>query len=98
MAHPRPCVIGRFNASTTATAGQAWLLEWVFEMVRDAIGKVLHARALSTPDRVCCAMDENVFTYAEMDRRSDALAAGLAQLGVGPGEQVAMLAPNRIEL
>ena len=43
-------------------------------------------------------MDENVFTYAEMDQRSDALAAGLAQLGVGKGEQVAMLAPNRIEL
>jgi len=67
-------------------------------MVRDAIGDVLRARALSTPDRVCCAMDENVYTYAEMDQRSDALAAGLAQLGAGRGEQVAMLAPNRIEL
>ena len=43
-------------------------------------------------------MDENVFTYAEMDERSDALAAGLAHLGVGQGEQVAMLSPNRTEL
>ena len=43
-------------------------------------------------------MDDSVFTYAEMDQRSNALAAGLAQLGVGRGEQVAMLAPNRIEL
>ena len=67
-------------------------------MVRDAIGTILRARASSTPDRVCCAMDDNVFTYAEMDQRSDALAAGLAQLGAGRGEQVAMLAPNRIEL
>jgi crotonobetaine/carnitine-CoA ligase len=67
-------------------------------MVRDAVGNILRARAESTPDRVCCAMDEQVFTYAEMDRRSDALAAGLAGLGLGPGEQVAMLAPNRVEL
>ncbi len=43
-------------------------------------------------------MDEHVYTYAEMNQRSDALAAGLAQLGVGKGEQLAMLAPNRIEL
>ena len=43
-------------------------------------------------------MDDDVFTYAEMDQRSDALAAGLAQLGVGRGERVAMLAPNRTEL
>jgi carnitine-CoA ligase len=67
-------------------------------MVRDAIGNILRARSSSTPDRVCCAMDENVFTYREMDRRSDALAAGLAQLGAGRGERVATLAPNRTEL
>jgi crotonobetaine/carnitine-CoA ligase len=65
---------------------------------RDAIGNVLRARAARTPDRVCCAMDEDVFSYAEMDRRSDALAAGLAQLGVGRGERIATLAPNRTEL
>jgi carnitine-CoA ligase len=67
-------------------------------MVRDAIGNILRARASSTPDRVCCAMDDIVYSYAEMDQRSDALASGLAQLGVGPGEQIAMLAPNRVEL
>jgi crotonobetaine/carnitine-CoA ligase len=67
-------------------------------MVRDAIGNILRARAARMPDRVCCAMDENVYTYAEMDQRSDALAAGLARLGVGRGEQVAVLAPNRTEL
>src|SRR5262249_54054838 len=48
--------------------------------------------------RVCCAMDQDVFTYAEMDQRSGALAAGLATLGARPGERVAMLAPNRTEL
>src|SRR5262249_41613810 len=62
------------------------------------IPDILRVRAAATPDRVCCAMDDNVFTYAEMDYRSDALAAGLAQLGVRRGERVAMLAPNRTEL
>lgn len=73
-------------------------LQSIFEMIRDAIGNILRARAAATPDRVCCAMDEDVFTYAEMDHRSDALAAGLAKLGVGRGERVAMLSPNRTEL
>jgi carnitine-CoA ligase len=43
-------------------------------------------------------MDDDVFTYAEMDQRSDSLAAGLAQLDIGRGERVAMLSPNRTEL
>ncbi len=43
-------------------------------------------------------MDDDAFTYAEMDRRSDALAAGLAELGVERGDRVATLSPNRTEL
>jgi carnitine-CoA ligase len=67
-------------------------------VIRDAIGNILRERAASLPDQVCCAMDDKVYTYAEMNNRSDALAAGLAQLGAGPGEQVAMLSTNRVEL
>jgi crotonobetaine/carnitine-CoA ligase len=67
-------------------------------MTGHVIVDVLRDRAAATPDRVCCAIDDAVFTYADIDQRSDALAAGLAQLGVGRGERVAMLAPNRIEL
>lgn len=67
-------------------------------MIRDAIGNILRARAAEVPGGVCCAMDDEVFTYAEMDRRSDALAAGLAALGVGRGDRVATLSPNRTEL
>src|SRR6201998_3342264 len=62
------------------------------------IGDLLRARAAATPDLVCCAMDDVIYTYAEIDGRSDRLAAGLAELGVGPGERVAALAPNRTEL
>ena len=67
-------------------------------MIRDTIGNVLRARAATKPDRVCCTMDDDVFTYAEMDHRSDALAAGLAAFGVGRGQRLATLTPNRTEL
>lgn len=59
---------------------------------------LLRARARETPERVCCAMDDTVYTYAAMDLRSDRIAARLADLGVGPGERVATLSPNRPEL
>ena len=44
-------------------------------MSRHVIGNLLRARVAATPDHVCCAMDDEVFTYAEMDQRSDAMAA-----------------------
>ncbi len=36
-------------------------------------------------------------TFAELDERTDRLASGLAGLGVGPGDKVATILPNRIE-
>src|SRR5262245_36634353 len=65
---------------------------------RDAIGEILRMRAQELPDRVCCAMDDRTFTFAEMDARSDQLAAGVAALGIEKGERVATLSPNRVEL
>ncbi|BBY80201.1 AMP-binding protein [Mycolicibacterium pulveris] len=67
-------------------------------MTSHLIPDLLRTRAASAPDAVCCAMDDEVYTYADMDRRSDRVAAGLAALGIGPGERVATLAPNRSEL
>jgi crotonobetaine/carnitine-CoA ligase len=66
--------------------------------IRDAVGNVLRGHATERPDRVCCAMDDDVFTFAEMDARSDALAAGAAALGLSKGDRVATLTPNRTEL
>lgn len=48
--------------------------------------------------RTCVAIDGQAITYAEMDQRADRVAAGFAALGVRPGDRVATLAPNRIEL
>ncbi|HTR87534.1 MAG TPA: long-chain fatty acid--CoA ligase [Reyranella sp.] len=37
------------------------------------------------------------FTYADLDRRTDRLAAALAAMGIGKGDRVALLAPNCAE-
>jgi fatty-acyl-CoA synthase len=37
------------------------------------------------------------FTYADVDRRTDQLAAALVDRGVGKGDRVALLAPNCAE-
>ena len=66
--------------------------------MRDAIGEVLRSRAREAPDRLCCAIDTNSFSFAEIDVRSDQIAAGAAAIGVGKGDRVATLAPNRVEL
>jgi carnitine-CoA ligase len=43
------------------------------------------------------AVDSASVTYAEADERSDRLAAGLAALGVKPGDRVAVMLGNRLE-
>jgi crotonobetaine/carnitine-CoA ligase len=47
---------------------------------------------------VSFAIDDAGLSYAEADRASDRLAAGLAALGVGPGDRVLAMMRNRMEL
>jgi crotonobetaine/carnitine-CoA ligase len=61
------------------------------------IGQLLRHRAVEFPDRPFCHVAGKGYTFIEMDRRSDALAAGLAAHGVQKGDRVALLMPNRIE-
>ncbi len=54
------------------------------------------------PDRVCLYYYQpdgppDALTYGAMKRQSDAVAAGLAARGVGPGDRVALLLPQRFE-
>lgn len=49
------------------------------------------------PDDVGLRFEGRSFTWSELDRRSDELAAGLAVLGVGRGDRVALLMHNRPE-
>ena len=61
---------------------------------------LLRDRAAEHPDRpyVTFALGERSFTYGEWDAETDAVAAGLARLGVGPGDTVLEMIRNRAEL
>ncbi len=46
------------------------------------------------PDNICLIYEDYQFLYSEVDILSDHLAVGLIQLGVRPGERVAIALPN----
>ncbi|TIO78826.1 MAG: acyl-CoA synthetase [Mesorhizobium sp.] len=50
------------------------------------------------PDRMAIIDEERRFTWLEVRRRCEALAAGLIRLGVKPGDVVSVLAPNTAEM
>lgn len=72
---------------------------WTTETLRD----LLRAAADRHPDRLAAVghrgdTDEaQRMTYAEFDRYVHRLACGLAALGVGPGDGVAVMLPNWVE-
>jgi fatty-acyl-CoA synthase len=58
------------------------------------LGSWTARRARTTPERTALVHGARRMTYAELDDRVRALAAGLAGLGVGRGDRVAHLGPN----
>ena len=58
---------------------------------------LLRSRAAETPDMTFAHFAGRSFTYGEFDARTDLLAGGLAELGVGPGEVVSVFLTNRLE-
>ncbi len=63
-----------------------------------AIGDVLRQRAREHPDRPYLWSGDQRATYAEMDERSERVAAGLSEIGVAPGDRVAIVSSNRMEM
>jgi crotonobetaine/carnitine-CoA ligase len=59
---------------------------------------LLQAWASKTPDSRFCSLGEHQFTFASMLERSDRVAAGFVALGIGAGDRVAILCPNRVEM
>jgi fatty-acyl-CoA synthase len=49
------------------------------------------------PDDIGLSFEGREFSWSELDRRTDELAAGLAALGVGAGDRVGLLMSNRPE-
>ncbi|WP_067541191.1 (2,3-dihydroxybenzoyl)adenylate synthase [Nocardia crassostreae] len=63
----------------------------------ETFGDMLAARAAATPDAVAVVDPAVSWSYAELDRRSRALATGLARLGIGRQDRVLVQLPNRAE-
>jgi len=62
------------------------------------VGWMLVNTARRLPDRPAVSWGQRSLTYAELDRRTDALAHGFAGLGVRRHDRVAVLMRNRPEL
>jgi carnitine-CoA ligase len=59
---------------------------------------LLRARAVELPDRPYVTVSGRGYTFAELNARSDAVAAALRLHGVHAGDRVALLTPNRPEV
>ncbi|WP_030169822.1 MULTISPECIES: AMP-binding protein [Actinomycetes] len=66
---------------------------WTDQPVADR----LHRTVLRYPDRVAVVTDTGSLTYDELGRRTDQIAAGLADVGLEPGDPVLFQVTNRIE-
>ncbi|HEX5586013.1 MAG TPA: long-chain fatty acid--CoA ligase [Acidimicrobiia bacterium] len=62
------------------------------------VGQMLVQAAQRTPQRPAVTWGDRTITYAELDRRTNALAHGLADRGVRQGDRVGVLMRNRTEL
>lgn len=62
------------------------------------VGDALREQAKSRPDKLLVWCGDDRITYADMDARSDRVAAGLTDLGVTKGDRVAFVVPNRPEM
>ena len=62
------------------------------------IPELLRERARMHPDKGYLGCENTLLTYADVDERTDRVAAGLAEHGVAPGDRVAVISSNRIEM
>jgi fatty-acyl-CoA synthase/long-chain acyl-CoA synthetase len=74
-------------------AGESGAGEWQGATLRGAFETALRKYR----HRVAVETDGTEYTYGELDRRANAIANGLAEQGIGPGDRVALLMANRVE-
>lgn len=63
----------------------------------DSLGDELRLAASQGPDRPFIRMLNREWTYQQLDRESDRIAAALHQLGVRQGDNISLMLPNGIE-
>lgn len=59
--------------------------------------EVMRATAVRFPEKTAITFKDQAFTFAEFDRSSNRLANGLAALGLGSGDRLALYLPNCLE-
>lgn len=62
------------------------------------ITSLLREHAGKRPDARFVTCADDTYTYGQLDRLTDRVAAGLQRLGVARGDRVAVLSPNRTEV
>lgn len=63
-----------------------------------SLGDLLRHRAQVKPDHPFVTVSDHSYSFAELDKKVDAVAAGLHALGVRRGDRVAWLSTNRPEV
>jgi long-chain acyl-CoA synthetase len=58
------------------------------------LGSILRGSAERRPEHAALRMGERELSYAELDRAAAGVAAGLRELGLRPGDSVALMIPN----
>jgi long-chain acyl-CoA synthetase len=66
-------------------------------MAAGTIDSIIRAHADQTPGRLAMTTGGRTLTYGALDRRTNALADSLTQMGVGCGDRVAFLGRNQSE-
>ncbi len=61
------------------------------------LGQMIRDRARISPEKVALVCWDGTLRYGELDSRSDQLAVGLLESGIGAGDRVATLTSNRTE-
>ena len=64
----------------------------------ETLPDLLRAQARHDPARTFARFKARSLSYGEFDARTDELAAGLAELGVRPGEVVSVFLPTCLEV
>ncbi|MFP4085254.1 MAG: class I adenylate-forming enzyme family protein [Desulfobacteraceae bacterium] len=71
-------------------------MDFLQKFDKERLGIVQHAK--QTPHKAALIMGDRVITYRELERRTNALANGLLQLGIKPGDRVSILMYNSPEI
>jgi long-chain acyl-CoA synthetase len=66
-------------------------------VVRD-VSQVLNKALQATPDKIAVTARSGSLTYAELDARANSAARALQELGVRPGDRVAVCLPNDLDI